>query len=213
MFLLNVVVVKASSSDVVKLPALNELSTGEGDLGIVCTLKPVLHPGQDYFSVFGLQPDCDIDVAELSVKYRQLQQAVHPDLFLRECERSQRLAQQQASLVNTAYQTLKIPLSRGQYLLELEGEVISGEVTVRDQAFLIEQIMLREQLEDAANDLPRLDKMSVEAETAQQQEWDTFRQAWQVKNWKAAQIALDKLQFNARLTHEIEEHQSRLLDG
>lgn len=72
-------------------------------------------------------------------------------------------------------------------------------MTIRDQTFLIEQIMLREQLEEAASDLPKLDRMLVEAESDQRQEWNTFRQAWQDKNWKAAQIALDKLQFNARL--------------
>ena len=65
---------------------------------IVCTLTPSVDMQQDYFSLFGLQPSCEIDLVDLAARYRQLQQAVHPDRFMRECDRSQRLTQQQENI-------------------------------------------------------------------------------------------------------------------
>jgi len=179
---------------------------------IACTLEPSLSATQDYFSVFGLQPSCEIDLGVLSVRYLQLQQVVHPDRFLRECDRSQRLAQQQAGQVNTAYNTLKSPLLRAKYLLELAGQQRPPETTLHDKAFLVQQMILRERLDDAASDIAALDALLLDVRQIQQACWQGFVAAWQVSDWSQAGIEVDRMQFAVKLVDEIDERQARLLD-
>lgn len=182
------------------------------DHGIVCTLQPSVDLQQDYFSVFGLSPACDIDQADLSARYRSLQQAVHPDRFMRECERSQRLAQQQAAQVNAAYNTLKSPLARAQYLLEMAGQHRAQEITLRDPEFLMQQMLLRERLDDAAKDIDALDGLLADVRAASQEYLQDFAGSWQARDWPQAQLLVDKLQFASKLAQEIDDRQARLLD-
>lgn len=179
---------------------------------IACTLKPSLDPRQDYFSIFGLEPSCEIDLADLAVRYRQLQQAVHPDRFMRECERSQRLAQQQAAQVNAAYNTLKSPLTRAQYLLELAGQQRAPEITLHDPAFLFQQMELRERLDESAKDIHALDLLLTDVKKTICDYEQSFAAAWQAADWLQAQMMVDKLQFATKLAHEIDDRQARLLD-
>jgi len=51
-----------------------------------------------------------------------LQQEFHPDRFASKGDVDKRLAVQTASLINQAYDTLKSPLKRAQYLLELQTD-------------------------------------------------------------------------------------------
>lgn len=178
----------------------------------ICTLKPSLDPGQDYFAVFGLVPGCDIDEASLAATYRRLQQQVHPDRFTRECDRTQRLAQQQAAQVNAAYNTLRSPVSRAQYLLELAGQRRAPETTLHDPEFLVEQMMLRERLEESAGSLVELDALLADVVRTRTACWQAFSRAWQSRDWPEAQRQVDRLQFAQKLAHEIDERQSRLLD-
>lgn len=179
---------------------------------IACTLKPSLDPRQDYFSIFGLEPSCEIDLADLAVRYRQLQQAVHPDRFMRECERSQRLAQQQAAQVNAAYNTLKSPLTRAQYLLELAGQQRAPEITLHDPAFLFQQMELRERLDESARDVQALDGLLGDVKKSIQDYEKSFSISWAESDWPQAQVMVDKLQFATKLAHEIDDRQARLLD-
>lgn len=179
---------------------------------IVCTLKPTLVVGQNYFSILGVEPSFEVDLNALAAHYRQLQQTIHPDRFMHECERSQRLAQQQAAQVNEAYNTLKSPLLRAQYLMELAGQQHVLERTVRDADFLFEQMLLRERLDEAASNLTALEYLQTDVQQAAKQYQDSFAAAWQKQEWPAAQQAIDKLQFANKLLHEIEERQERLLD-
>lgn len=178
----------------------------------ICTLKPALDLQKDYFAVFGLQPACDIDLAQLAATYRSLQQLVHPDRFTRDCDRTQRLAQQQAAMVNAAYQTLKSPLARAQYLLELAGQVRTQESTLRDADFLMQQMLLRERLDEAAGSLEVLDALLVDVRASQQQYQQDFAAAWQRRDWPQARVLVDKLQFADKLAREIGDRQARLLD-
>lgn len=179
---------------------------------IVCTLKPSLDFTQDYFSVFGLQPSCEIDLADLLVRYRELQQAVHPDRFMRDCERSQRLAQQQAAQVNAAYNTLKSSLHRAQYLLELAGRQRALDATLHDPDFLFEQMALRERLDESSQDAHALDILQLDVEKTIRICEKSFADAWRECDWSQAQLMVDKLQFATKLANEIDDRQERLLE-
>ncbi len=109
---------------------------------------PLLDFTQNYFALFGLVPDFNVDEANLVARYRDIQSAIHPDRFAGKTSQDQRLAVQSAAFVNEAYQCLKNPLLRAQYLLRLKGREIHTESTHHDMAFLLEQMQLRESLED-----------------------------------------------------------------
>lgn len=180
---------------------------------IVCTLTPSVDMQQDYFSLFGLQPSCEIDPVDLAARYRQLQQAVHPDRFMRECDRSQRLAQQQAAQVNAAYNTLKSSLLRAQYLLELAGQQRAPETTLHDSVFLFEQMELRERLDESAKNIDALDALLVDVKKTIWGYEQLFAAAWKKSDWSQAKLMVDKLQFATKLAHEIDDRQARLLDN
>ncbi|MGU3845969.1 Fe-S protein assembly co-chaperone HscB, partial [Vibrio diabolicus] len=67
-------------------------------------------------------------------------------------ERDRLMAVQKAAQINDAYQVLKNPISRAEYILAEQGVEIRGEQqTMQDPMFLMEQMELREELEEIAD--------------------------------------------------------------
>lgn len=104
---------------------------------------------KNYFELFGLPVDFDVDPSALSVRYRELARRVHPDKFAQGSDQERRLSMQWTTLVNEAFQTLKDPIRRGRYLLTLSGVELRDDTdTAMDPQFLMEQMELREALEE-----------------------------------------------------------------
>lgn len=102
---------------------------------------------KNYFELLGVPVGFVVDTTELASRYRELQKVVHPDRFAAAGEQSQRLSLQSATMVNEAYETLKDPLKRAQYLLTLNGFDMNEQQTLNDPMFLMQQMELRETLE------------------------------------------------------------------
>lgn len=118
---------------------------------------------QDHFELFGLPPRFRLDLPRLDSRYRELQREVHPDRFAAAPQSEQRVSMQLSTRVNEAYQTLKSPLGRAGYLLQLQGLDPEFETnTAMPEGFLGEQLELREALEEAveAGDARRLAALS-----------------------------------------------------
>ncbi len=75
----------------------------------------------DYFAFFGLERKLNLDVAKLEKEFYVLSRNLHPDLHARLSSEEQAWSLEQSSLLNDAYRTLKDPIKRTQYLLQLEG--------------------------------------------------------------------------------------------
>jgi len=75
----------------------------------------------DYFKFFGLPRKLNLDSAILERDFYELSRKLHPDLCARADKREQEWSLQQSSLLNDAYRTLKDPIKRTEYLLQLEG--------------------------------------------------------------------------------------------
>ena len=102
---------------------------------------------QTHFELFELPVSFDLDLQDLSQRYRDLQGVVHPDKFANASERERLLSVEKAAAVNDAYQILKSPQKRARYILELQSVSFDDEKDVAlDPAFLMEQIELREAL-------------------------------------------------------------------
>lgn len=104
----------------------------------------------NHFQLFGLPEAYRLDMARLDEAYRRLQNEVHPDRFAASGDSERRLSMQWATKVNEAYQTLKKPLSRATYLLQLRGkEPFAAGHTQFPAAFLMRQMEWREAIADA----------------------------------------------------------------
>jgi molecular chaperone HscB len=102
---------------------------------------------KNYFDLFGLPVRFRLDTVELSTRYRELQRVVHPDRYAAADAQTQRLSLQNATLVNEAFQTLRDPLRRAEYLLHLRGVALDDPSnTLNDPDFLMQQLALREAL-------------------------------------------------------------------
>src|SRR3954468_15979280 len=75
----------------------------------------------DYFAVFGLPRQLDLDRKILEQEFYKLSRKLHPDMFARASQGEQERALEQSSQLNDAYRTLRDPIERTKYLLSLEG--------------------------------------------------------------------------------------------
>ena len=117
---------------------------------------------QNHFELFGLPARFDVDMAALDAAYRDVQGRVHPDRFVNATDAEKRVAMQWATRANEAYQTLKHPQKRAQYLCELNGVDLQTESnTAMPMDFLMQQMEWREELGEArtASDLDALDAL------------------------------------------------------
>jgi molecular chaperone HscB len=84
-------------------------------------------PGSDYFSVFGLKPRLNLDLAFLEKEFHRLSRRLHPDRFARAAENEKEWSLADTALLNDAYRTLKDPVTRTEYLLKLHGAEIGEQ--------------------------------------------------------------------------------------
>lgn len=105
---------------------------------------------QNYFSLFSLPQQFDLDVKLLEANFRKIQSESHPDRFV-SANASEKLASMQlATLANEAYDTLKNSAVRAKYLLEQLGiDAIADTNTALPADFLMQQMEWREMLEQA----------------------------------------------------------------
>ncbi|MCK5383701.1 MAG: Fe-S protein assembly co-chaperone HscB [Gammaproteobacteria bacterium] len=172
-----------------------------------------------HFELFGLPQSFEVDTEQLDSRYRELQRTVHPDRFANASDLERRISMQQATQINEGYQTLKDPLRRGRYLLELGGYQFDDEHrTTSDAAFLMEQMELRELLsevreaEDAFAALGKImDRIDGDAAILVAELQRLFAEAVPGASGQIAD-ALTKMQFFRKLQQEALELEVTLED-
>ena len=75
----------------------------------------------DYFQFFGLPRRLQLDRVALEKQFYRLSRKLHPDLYARASAQEQQWSLEKSSLLNDAWRTLRDPLSRTEYVLELQG--------------------------------------------------------------------------------------------
>ncbi|MFL0797076.1 MAG: Fe-S protein assembly co-chaperone HscB [Cellvibrionaceae bacterium] len=170
---------------------------------------------KNYFDVFGIAVSFEVDVADLASRYREVQKQMHPDKFAHATSREQRLAVQFAALVNTAFETLKSPVKRAYYLLELRGLVADGDTTTSDTAFLMQQIELREalsEIRDSSDPEQALDALALEVKQLLNGQAQSFALQLAGDKLPEAQAVAHRMQFLTKLSVEIEQLEAELFD-
>ncbi|SMN01811.1 Chaperone protein HscB [uncultured Candidatus Thioglobus sp.] len=104
---------------------------------------------KNYFGLFSLNADFSIDLDALEEVYQTEIAKFHPDKFATGSDKEKTLALQNTALINTAFDTLKSPLLRATYLLELQAiNAFDEKDTQMDVDFLMNQIEFRESLSE-----------------------------------------------------------------
>jgi len=171
---------------------------------------------RNYFEFLGLPVDFNLDQAELSSRYRELQKQLHPDRHAHQSDREQRLAVQYTAYLNEALATLKSPLRRAQYLLSLQGIDTEHQSGVQvEPGFLMEQMELRERVAEAPEhsdpeaELEQLTDLVDGRLAALQSE---FARAWDAQAMEQAELLVRKMQFISRLKADVEALEDRLFE-
>jgi len=171
---------------------------------------------QNYFEIFSLAISTEVDLSLINAKNRELQQLVHPDRFANGSDAEKREAMQKTSLLNEAYNTLKDPVSRLQYMLSLKGLDMNAETdTTMDGTFLMEQMEFREQIENVrtqSDPLDVLDSMSAGLKNKIAALIKDFQQFYQQDDLDKAREIVRKLQFLNKAQTEINQNVEQLED-
>ena len=160
---------------------------------------------KNHFELFGLTPAYALDPEHLDRAYRDIQSKVHPDRFAQAGDAERRAAMQMTTQVNEAYRILKTPVQRAKYLLELNGVDAGFETnTAMPREFLVEQMELRERLEEAKNGSD-LDLISRELAVERREIENQIQEKCDRKHdFVAAKDLVRKLMFLQRLGEEID---------
>ncbi|AJR09721.1 co-chaperone HscB [Photobacterium gaetbulicola] len=170
----------------------------------------------NHFELFGLPFQFQLDGSLLATQFRELQRHFHPDNFATASERDRLLAVQKAAQINDAFQTLKNPISRAEYMLSVYGVDIRGEQkTLQDPEFLMQQMELREELEaipESSDPQSALFDFEQHASTLYKAQLVELEQLLVDENWEVAADAVRKLKFIVKLREEVERLEDSLLD-
>lgn len=150
----------------------------EGGAGPLCAACGAILPADekaDRFMVLGVVKKFSIDLAAAENNFKKLSRQVHPDRFATADPRARKAALSRTVQLNEAWRTLKDPMRRAEYLLELAGFALkgedrkpaTGEAATREVSappvLLMEILELREQLADAqrAGDTGKVQAMAA----------------------------------------------------
>jgi molecular chaperone HscB len=167
---------------------------------------------KNYFEIFGLPVSYAVDQELLADRFLDLQKEVHPDRFAAGTDQEQRLAMQWATLVNTANETLRGPLSRAIYMLSLSGIELEHNPTLPPK-LLMDQIVLREELEsieESGDNLEKLDSFSRKMEQAINKVQAEFKESLGEDAGKAERLVYE-LQFLSKLMLSADRLEEKLL--
>jgi molecular chaperone HscB len=105
-----------------------------------CVKVQPLSKESDYFTCFGLSRLLTIDSQALETKFYELSRTFHPDFFQRKTNAEQAISLGNSALLNTAYRTLKDPIRRAEYLVQLEAGS-AKDIRTSPPADLFEEIL------------------------------------------------------------------------
>lgn len=148
--------------------------------GIVCSsckkLQPFPPTPPNFFDIFDLAPDLEIDEEALRLSFYNLSQKTHPDTHSQSDHLDQMQASRWSTLINKAFQTLKNTQLRLDYILE-SGDKKNFSPTAPPTH-------LAESYFELPDSLPTFLRLLEEEERKLEQEWIQLVSDWKKSNFK-----------------------------
>ena len=161
---------------------------------------------QNYFALFHLPQQFEVDLSLLDQQYRKLQSEIHPDRFTNASSNERMRSMQLATYANEAYRSLKDSTARARYLLQLEGiETLEESNTAMPADFLMLQMKWREAIDDAmqSKDVSALDNLLIEIKQIATSLSKQLSLAFDHKDYPSAAESVRKLSFIDKITADI----------
>jgi len=169
----------------------------------------------NFFEYFNQPVQFKVDLKALHQAQINLQAEFHPDRFVTGTDQEKRLSVQKTSMVNEAYQTLKEPVKRAHYLLELAGIEKNDNQTTNDASFLMEQISFREEMGECRTNAAPLDcveHLSAKLKQRAQDFSQEFENEFNNKDYETAQESARKMMFVKKILDQLSDLQSEIED-
>ncbi|XP_023272883.1 iron-sulfur cluster co-chaperone protein HscB, mitochondrial [Seriola lalandi dorsalis] len=178
---------------------------------VSCNAVQPPEEGASYFKIM----DCDctfaLDTKKLQKRYLQLQRSLHPDNFSQKSMKEQEYSESQSSLVNKAYKTLHKPLSRGLYMLELEGMSIEeGTDSGADAEFLMELMEINEALDEAQTP-EETNKIAQDTKGKLADLTERTDAALRKGDFQTAKALLAQMKYHANIEEKVKEKLSQFM--
>jgi len=166
----------------------------------------------DYFTCLGFPRRLTIDQRELEGKFYELSRAFHPDFYQNKSADEQTISLGNSALLNTAYRTLRDPIERAEYLLDLEAGSVK-QIRNSPPAELFEEIL---ELQDTLNEYRAAGRTSDNESTLRaklQSERSTLEQRQQDMESALQQLFVqwDRLQDCGEATGQARAERNRIL--
>ena len=160
---------------------------------------------KDYFELFQIDPQFDVDLDELGQRFRTLQRRFHPDRYISGSATDQRLAAQVSADINAGYQILKDPVTRAGHLLERQAcDLRTLERQPVGNDFLMQQMQLRDAAESLdPNDEEGRAQLATEAQGLMKAELLSFKEAIETEDYELAGFAWVHLLYLQKLNQEV----------
>ncbi|RJG11256.1 Fe-S protein assembly co-chaperone HscB [Massilia cavernae] len=161
---------------------------------------------QNHFDLFQLPAVFALDMGALDAAYRDVQGRVHPDRFINATDAEKRVAMQWATRANEAYQTLRNPQKRAQYLCELNGVDLKTESnTAMPMDFLMQQMEWREALGEARadKDADALDALDEQVKQERKARMEQIGKQLDARDYEHAAQGVRALMFLEKFSEEV----------
>ncbi|HEY4395636.1 MAG TPA: Fe-S protein assembly co-chaperone HscB [Polyangia bacterium] len=202
----------------------------EGGQGPFCrSCKAILPPAatDDRFAVLGLPRKFEVDLTAAESAYKDLSRRLHPDRFAKADPRARKAALARTVEINDAWRTVKDPVKRAAYLLELAGFGLAGDdhkgadetratkQVAAPPTFLIEILELREDLVEAqrAGDTVKVAAMADDMRRRADEAMKTIGAALEAGEFEEGARSLVALRYYQRFLDEVAVHDERALSG
>lgn len=156
------------------------------------------------FALLGYPPTLDMDASELQARFEHLRTQFHPDRFSQGSALERRLAVQRAADINAAFAQLADPLKRAHHFYELQGLRLDDAQTMQDAEFLMQQMELREALDDAHDAATRAE-LRQQVERLWRHNWQTLPPGEETGDAASILRSLQRLQFLQRFLQQMEQ--------
>ena len=164
--------------------------------------QPAPPPGMNAFTLLGFEPALELDEIELQRRFEHLRTQFHPDRFSNGSSLERRLAVQRAADINAAHTLLANPLARARLYFEQRGIALNEAQTMQDHVFLVQQMELREALDEAHDEQART-KLRFQVNELWQQTWQSLQTMAHQNNAENIVRQLQRLQFLQRFQQQM----------
>jgi molecular chaperone HscB len=103
----------------------------------------------NYFELFEIPPQFEVDTKKIKPKFLELSRKFHPDFHTNEDEAGLQRVMEISSAVNKGWQVFQDPMATLQYVLEMIGSISEQENVKLSGDFLMEMMELNEQITDS----------------------------------------------------------------